>query len=254
MTLPIQITDHLERIRLLEIDQFRGRPNTVAFLDAVAAEVQAIEDMLFDVILNRFLGNATGVQLDVIGRHVGLSRDERDDEEYRSALAVQITLNRAGGEIETIIQAVVFFAQAEHVQVQQQFPAGISVEVEQPVADGPAVAAIVEKIKAAGVTLHAIIEVGTGLEDVDFIVADEAARLALTIPPLEVGSTVLQSDTCDIWEFQGGDPSLPGNWTLVGPPFVLDDLDGTPDEDGKGLADLDDLDLNNAGILSDIVG
>lgn len=254
MSIPVQITDHLDRIRRLEIDQFRGRPNTVAFLDAVAAEVQAIEDMLFDVILNRFLDNATGVQLDVIGRHVGLPRDERDDEEYRGALAVQITLNRAGGEIETIIQAVVFFAQAEHVQVHPQFPAGISVSVEQPVSDGPAVAAIVEKIKAAGVTLHAIIEIGVGLEDVDLIVADEAERLALTIPPLAAGDAVLQSDTCDIWEFQGGDPSVPGNWTIVGPPFVFDDIDGTPDDDGKGFADLDDVDLNNAGILSDIVG
>ncbi len=55
---------------------------------------------------NMYIGldidQATGVQLDIIGREVGEKRQGRDDPTYRKAIKVRIKANTSGGDIPTL--------------------------------------------------------------------------------------------------------------------------------------------------------
>jgi len=79
-------------------------PNLNAFLRALLRQVQYAEDAFYSVILSRFIGYASGVQLDAIGRLVGEARLGRsDDAEYRSAIRLRIFVNGSSGRPEDII-------------------------------------------------------------------------------------------------------------------------------------------------------
>lgn len=79
-------------------------PNLNAFLAVLLKPVQVIENVFFDVIRARFLGHATGVQLDAIGRLVGEDRLGRlDDAVYRKAIRLRIYVNGSSGRPEDLI-------------------------------------------------------------------------------------------------------------------------------------------------------
>lgn len=79
-------------------------PNLNAFLAALLKQVQKAEDALKAVILVRFIGFATGANLDSIGRLVGEDRLGRlDDDIYRKAIRLRIFINGSSGRPEDII-------------------------------------------------------------------------------------------------------------------------------------------------------
>jgi hypothetical protein len=101
---PTKITDHVEQAKARMLTQFRDSPKLNALLEALVIEVQLSEDVIFDVILLRYLDAATGVNLDIIGRIVGRERlDVTDDDEYRELLRVQIRANQTDCGAEDII-------------------------------------------------------------------------------------------------------------------------------------------------------
>lgn len=98
----VRIQDHVARGVALLITQYREQPEVVSWLTAYLNWVQKLEDGIWQIILSRDLETAIGVQLDVIGRLVGLGRGGfdragTDDESYRAALAVRIRTLRSFG-------------------------------------------------------------------------------------------------------------------------------------------------------------
>lgn len=80
-------------------------PNLNAILAALLRPLQVVENVFFDVIRARLLGHATGTQLDAIGRLVGEDRLGRlDDEVYRKAIRLRITVNGSSGRPEDLIK------------------------------------------------------------------------------------------------------------------------------------------------------
>lgn len=101
---PTKITDHVARAQERLLTQFRDSPKLNALLGALVLEVQSSEDVIFDVILLRYIDAAEGVNLDIIGRYVGRERlDVSDDAEYRELLRVQIRANNSDCGAEDII-------------------------------------------------------------------------------------------------------------------------------------------------------
>lgn len=79
-------------------------PNLNAFLAALLRPLQDLENVFFDVIRARFLGHATGVQLDAIGRLVGEARLGRlVDADFRRAIRLRILVNGSSGRPEDLI-------------------------------------------------------------------------------------------------------------------------------------------------------
>jgi hypothetical protein len=88
------------------ITQFRGKPKLEAYAQSYLAEVQAIEDSLWDVYQVRDIDSATGVHLNILGAIVGRAREGRDDATYRLWIKAQILANVSSGTADEILEIV----------------------------------------------------------------------------------------------------------------------------------------------------
>jgi hypothetical protein len=103
--LPTKI-DHvalgLERL----ITQWQDKPNVVGLLRSFLEQVNTLEDSLFQVLYERGIYEAIGVQLDNIGQLFGVSRLGRNDDDYRAAILLKISQLNDDGTTEVFMQAL----------------------------------------------------------------------------------------------------------------------------------------------------
>lgn len=147
--------------RLLE--QYKRLPNIETLTAIYLQAVQELEDVTAEVVLKRFLANATGDQLRVLGDIVGQQNVEGwTEDQYRTWIAVRIRLNRSFGTPVDVIDCIrlatpAVFKLREYVsgafmimfQEAPEFPndvqaiaylaraAGVNVTVLYPGPDGP---------------------------------------------------------------------------------------------------------------------
>lgn len=94
------VTEALERLP----EQFKDKPNLIAFLSALVAPVQDIEDAMQQLLLERDIETAVGVQLDMLGAIVGQARGGLADADYRRYVRARVRANRSRGIVEDILQ------------------------------------------------------------------------------------------------------------------------------------------------------
>lgn len=82
------------------------KENVVKLLTLFLTEVQAIEDMLISLLDIKSITDSYGFSLDLIGKIVGVTRGTLDDEDYRSAIRLQISINTSNGTMDEIIRTV----------------------------------------------------------------------------------------------------------------------------------------------------
>lgn len=98
------VTDHADVGASMLLSQLRGKPRLEALLAAVLGEVQALEDAIWDVYVDRRLEHADGVRLDAIGAVVKQARGSlADDEDYRAAIRGRILANRSSGSHPEVV-------------------------------------------------------------------------------------------------------------------------------------------------------
>lgn len=91
------VLDHAARARARLLEQFKDVRGVGIILDALNAQVQAIEDALWSLFTERGLDTAAGEPLDVIGRVLSESRAGFDDASYRERLRAKIRVLRSSG-------------------------------------------------------------------------------------------------------------------------------------------------------------
>lgn len=80
-------------------------PNNISkLLNALMASVQDVENALQQLLTQRTIDTATGVQLDVVGRIVGQTRDGLADADYRRYIRARIAAHRSNGVPEDLIR------------------------------------------------------------------------------------------------------------------------------------------------------
>lgn len=89
--------DHCEEGKALLISQFRDKPRIEGVLCALLDGVQDLHDAIWQVLTERWLDSATGVQLDQLGTIVALPRTGWIDGTYRQLLRAQILTLRSKG-------------------------------------------------------------------------------------------------------------------------------------------------------------
>lgn len=72
---------------------FEDAVNLKTVLEAIADQVQGIDDAIVDLIADRYLATAAGAQLDQWGVMLGEPRFGRPDDEYRRAILVRVLRN-----------------------------------------------------------------------------------------------------------------------------------------------------------------
>jgi hypothetical protein len=100
------VTDHEEQAYGLFIDQFAEKPRLAALLASYTQEIQELEDAIWAVRVGRFLDNAEGAQLDVIGKLVGEPREGRADNIYKILINGKIRTNWSLGRPKDVIETM----------------------------------------------------------------------------------------------------------------------------------------------------
>ncbi len=103
----VEITsvDHVQRTFDRLLFQFQGadQPTIQAIVRSYACQSQELEQVFLDLVVQRYLDNAAGAQLDGLGAIVGESRRGRSDTDYRTAIRARIRINKGNARIEDVL-------------------------------------------------------------------------------------------------------------------------------------------------------
>lgn len=158
MTRPDPITDHQAQVVGNLLWQFRDSPKLVELVQIFAAEIQSLEDLYNDLIDDRYLDAAIGVQLDQYGKIVGWARQGFDDDDYRRLLKIGIAANQTDAQIDEITYIIQQLIEPTtgNIRYTQRGRAHYSLDwIIDPPTDPDwlrIVEAIMDKITAAGVS------------------------------------------------------------------------------------------------------
>jgi hypothetical protein len=150
-------TDHVARGQRLKLAQFRGKPMLEGLIAPWLEQVQELEDVFYALLVQRWLPNAVGRQLDILGVIVGQPRGGRADEVYRLWIAARALVNRSSGLTEQIYGIVKKLVGADvDLFLSEEPPAGFGMIIEDPISesDGAEIAKILQLAKAAGVAAY----------------------------------------------------------------------------------------------------
>lgn len=172
---------------------WRSKPNMIALQSDYAAEMQLLENAIWDVITQRLLPYAAGVNLNVLGAIVGQSRGGLTDPQYRARIQVRIRINRSFGRPTDVLE-VLGMLSSDTFAIYESTAAFLIDYTTVPTADlTQQLAAIVRETRAAGI--RAIVQVPTDL-----------TRGAIyEWPATGLGSSVG-------WGYPAGDPNVGGFW------------------------------------------
>lgn len=183
----VRNSDHVAQARARLIEQYKDKPKILVIVDALARQVQEVEDAIFDVFVQSAIEDALGSQLDDLGDIVGEARQGVPDDEYRGFIRARIRVNRSSGKREELIQIVQFIQDDElGVAFDEYYPASIRIECEGAVElNALRIARMLLQAKAGGVALH--------------FVYSKVARTSTLINGWSGGALGLTSSQCPGW-------------------------------------------------------
>lgn len=110
------INNHVQQALARLLQQYANSPNIQNLITALVNPIQDIESELTDMNNLRYLPEATGAQLDIIGSIVGIARiSGQSDASYLNSIYGQITINTSQGQPEQVIQAFSIFTGADMI-------------------------------------------------------------------------------------------------------------------------------------------
>lgn len=132
----VLILNHFERAVALLVEQFRKQKpdgsltNLQKVIKALVEPLQELEDVNYELLTERWLSTAVGVQLDKLGNILGLPRNPGEsDESYRQRLMFQVFINISNGTPEEVSNLAVFLTKATYVRFFDVFPAFFQLEI-----------------------------------------------------------------------------------------------------------------------------
>jgi hypothetical protein len=152
-----KITTHAADALSRLTQALKNKPKLAALVSALAAEPQAIENALYQLVTDRTIDDGVGAQLDMIGRIVGQARESSTDAAYRLRLRARVKANKSSGTVEEILAVfVALLGSVDGLRLEQIAPASFVLHLEDPivVADAATAALYVDFLgdaKSAGV-------------------------------------------------------------------------------------------------------
>lgn len=155
------IVNHSQQAIDRLMGQYANATNLKNLITALVNPIQEIEDALTDMNVLRQLAIATGINLDNLGKIIGLERTPGDsDAVYRNKLYAEVKVNTSEGQPEQAIQTYQLFTAANLVLLFEHFPAEISIESDYVVPDQATVdllLGILQKVLPTGVRCDSLI-------------------------------------------------------------------------------------------------
>lgn len=130
-----RVTDHVEAGLDLLLDYYQGKPRLEALLTSELKQIQALEDAAWDVLIQRLIDNATGIQLDKLGRIVGEHRLSTDDEVYRVRIRTRIRANKSLGHPKDLIEVALIVTGLDKTELaySETYPAAFLIDAMAPI-------------------------------------------------------------------------------------------------------------------------
>jgi hypothetical protein len=128
--------NHAEEAQARQVEQFKEKPDLAAIIDAASDQTQDDEDVFFELLDERALDVAVGVQLDGLGEIVGEDRLGRSDDDYRLGIRAQIKKNVSSGTGDEILEIVALLTSNTHELV-EFFPAGLALIFDDALPEDP---------------------------------------------------------------------------------------------------------------------
>jgi len=119
-----KIDDYNYNLQFL-IQQYKDKEKFRKIIEAMNAKANDLETAQFEIRDNFTIDTAKGVQLDIIGEILGLERDGRDDESYRTLLKVKAEINKSAATPEALIKTATALYNATDVQYVPIYPAKV---------------------------------------------------------------------------------------------------------------------------------
>jgi hypothetical protein len=150
-------SDYEGQIKGRQIWQYKDQEIFDKLLEAYAETRQEYEDVGHQLLIERSLSDAEGVNLDRLGEFYNVPRNGQPDGVYRDLIITASARLQAGGQIEILLNALRLLAKNLNVALVQAFPATILmyifVGVFGQTPDPVAVNTVMQATKAAGVQL-----------------------------------------------------------------------------------------------------
>jgi hypothetical protein len=138
------------------IDFWKDKPKVQGLLKSQLREIQEIEDVAFQLLNERNVTDAVGAQLDVIGNLVGEQREGREDEPYRQAILLRISINRSDGTPPVILDILNLISGSPIPNLFEHFPASFHAYVDRGASHN--LARTLKEVSAAGVDTRLIFD------------------------------------------------------------------------------------------------
>lgn len=155
-------TDHVKRALAKLLSQFGNSPKIRALLATYVRQLQAVEQLVADMLLVSSINSGVGIYLDRIGVIVGRGRKGLLDDDYRYALRAQIRINRSCGKVADFIAVLMLSVNNDPAFVIECHDAGPACAL--VVLHGPAPATVIQvlwesarRVKMAGVRLEFVL-------------------------------------------------------------------------------------------------
>jgi hypothetical protein len=130
----------------------KGDPlSLVSFGDSSLADIDRQIQKLKDIW---DIDNLQGLQLDRVGKLLGVTRAGNTDEYYRINLKLRVLLNSSTGTVNSIIKVIKFIYSSEIVHIVPDYPAGIIIEHDGEGTPGLNFNRILAEIVPAGVSFY----------------------------------------------------------------------------------------------------
>lgn len=147
----LQATDRL-------LEQFKNRPLLEAWVQSYCREIDVVRLVMIELLVERQLDNAFGVQLDGLGDIVGQKRGGRIDRVYRQFIRARILANRSNGRGDEIYDVLVaFLPEGAQLRIVETPPAAFVMLDETPggfQGDPADVLSFLVDTKGGGVRVH----------------------------------------------------------------------------------------------------
>lgn len=128
-----QINEHAEQALGRLVSQYETTTRLQAIIEIEASQTQGVENAIWGMLTEKWIDDASGVQIDSLGAIVGEPRLGRSDEAYVAAIFIRIALNSGGGQPEIIMTFLRFILDINDVQLLEVFPANIQVFVDSSI-------------------------------------------------------------------------------------------------------------------------
>ncbi len=184
-------TTHETEAQARLVQQFKDSPDFAAWLAAYVEQIQDLEDVYFDLLLDRAIDTAVGEQLDGLGSIVGEDRKGKDDDTYRLWIKARRLVNKSSGTAPQLIE-ILDLLTTNAFEYRVEHPAAFSMIVDDILALPSEIAQILGEAAAAGVAVH--------LNYAD--VLDTAAFTFATADAVEASATLGWADDTPVT--QGG--------------------------------------------------